>query len=117
MPLRTGNVHQISETNLGSTARPHSYSYRSPKVDYEELSGDRVRETSESIRARVQAARDIQQKRFSNKGSVDIICNADMHIGEIPSHLETGADNCRLNIYGSVHRWDLCVATIIKMWH
>jgi magnesium chelatase family protein len=54
-----------------------------PRVDYEKLSGDRVGETSESIRARVQAARDIQNKRFSKNGSSDIICNADMRIGEI----------------------------------
>jgi magnesium chelatase family protein len=31
----------------------------------------------------VQAARDIQLKRFSNNGSSDIVCNADMRIGEI----------------------------------
>ena len=54
-----------------------------PRVDYEKLSGDRVGETSESIRARVQAARDIQNKRFSGNGSSDIICNADMRVGEI----------------------------------
>ena len=54
-----------------------------PRVDYEKLSGDRMGETSEAIRARVQAARDIQQKRFSNNGSSDIICNADMRVGEI----------------------------------
>ena len=54
-----------------------------PRVDYENLSGDRVGETSEAIRARVQAARDIQQKRFSKNGSSDIICNADMRVGEI----------------------------------
>jgi len=35
-----------------------------PRVDYEKLSGDRLGESSESIRRRVQAARDIQQKRF-----------------------------------------------------
>lgn len=54
-----------------------------PSVDYEKLSGDRVGETSEAIRARVQAARDIQRKRFFQNGSTDIICNADMRIGEI----------------------------------
>jgi len=54
-----------------------------PRVDYEKLSGDRVGETSEAIRARVQAARDIEQKRFSTNGSSDIICNADMRVGEI----------------------------------
>jgi magnesium chelatase family protein len=52
-------------------------------VDYEKLSGDRVGESSESIRTRVQAARNIQHERFSNNGSVDIICNADMRVGEI----------------------------------
>jgi len=36
-----------------------------PRVDYEKLSGDRLGETSETIRKRVQAARDIQNKRFS----------------------------------------------------
>ena len=54
-----------------------------PRVDYEKLSGDRVGESSESIRARVQAARNIQRNRFSENGSTDIICNADMRIGEI----------------------------------
>jgi len=53
-----------------------------PRVDYEKLSGDRTGETSESIRARVQAARDIQRKRFSSSNS-DIICNAAMRVGEI----------------------------------
>jgi len=54
-----------------------------PRVDYEKLSGDRMRESSASIRARVQAARDIQNKRFSSNGSSDIICNADMCVGKI----------------------------------
>jgi magnesium chelatase family protein len=40
-------------------------------------------ETSESIRKPVQAARNIQQKRFSRNGSADIVCNADMRVGEI----------------------------------
>lgn len=40
-------------------------------------------ESIESIRARVQAARNIQLKRLSDLGSSDIVCNADMHIGEI----------------------------------
>ena len=54
-----------------------------PRVDYEKLSGDRIGESSDSIRARVQAARDIQLRRFSGNGSSDIVCNADMRIGEI----------------------------------
>jgi len=35
-----------------------------PRVDYENLSGDRIGESGESIQARVQAARNIQQARF-----------------------------------------------------
>ena len=54
-----------------------------PRVDYEKLSGDRMGESSAAIRTRVQAARNIQQKRFSNNSSSDIICNADMRVGEI----------------------------------
>jgi magnesium chelatase family protein len=53
-----------------------------PRVDYEKLSGDRMGESSEAIRARVQAARDSQRRRFSGNGS-EIICNADMRVGEI----------------------------------
>src|SRR5215208_4626149 len=54
-----------------------------PRVDYEKLSGDRFGEPSECIRARVQAARDIQLKRFSKDGSSGIICNGDMRIRAI----------------------------------
>ncbi len=54
-----------------------------PRVDYEKLSADRVGESSASIRARVQAARNIQGARFTNHQSTDIICNADMRVGEI----------------------------------
>jgi magnesium chelatase family protein len=54
-----------------------------PRVDYEKLSGDRMGEKSESIRARVQAARDIQQTRFSAGDGAGILCNADMRVGEV----------------------------------
>jgi len=59
-----------------------------PRVDYEKLSSDRVGETSASIRGRVQAARDIQIRRYSstrnsNIESLNIMCNADMHLAEI----------------------------------
>ena len=54
-----------------------------PRVDYEKLSGNRVSESSESIRTRVQAARDIQNKRFINGKATAIASNADMRIGEI----------------------------------
>ena len=54
-----------------------------PRVDYEKLSGDRLGETSESIRKRVQTARDIQTQRYSNIESSNIVCNEDMRIGEV----------------------------------
>ncbi len=56
-----------------------------PRVDYEKLSGNKLGETSETIRKRVQSARDIQHTRFSNSDSrsPDVLCNADMRIGEV----------------------------------
>ena len=59
-----------------------------PRVDYEKLSGDRLGESSECIRKSVQVARDIQTARFTNPESritvlPDIVCNADMRVGEI----------------------------------
>jgi magnesium chelatase family protein len=63
-----------------------------PRVDYKKLSGDRVGEPSECIRARVQAARDRQSKRFSRNGSSDIICNADMRVGEIRQYCKLPED-------------------------
>lgn len=56
-----------------------------PRVDYEKLSGNKLGETSETIRQRVQAARDIQRARFTNPDSQssNIVCNSDMRVGEI----------------------------------
>jgi magnesium chelatase family protein len=67
-----------------------------PRVDYEKLSADRVGESSELIRARVQAACDIQRKRFSMNGSSDIVCNADMRVGEIRQYCKLQDESQRL---------------------
>jgi magnesium chelatase family protein len=67
-----------------------------PSVDYEKLSGGRVGETSATIRARVQGARNIQTSRFSNIESTDIICNADMRVGEIRQFCQVGEEGHRL---------------------
>jgi magnesium chelatase family protein len=67
-----------------------------PRVDHEKLSGDRVRETSASIRASVQAARDMQTGRFSNIESSDTVCNADMRVGEIRQFCKVGEEGQRL---------------------
>jgi len=61
-------------------------------VDYEKLSSERLGETSETIRKRVQAARDIQNKRFANRESKDIVCNADMRVGEIRQFCQLQAE-------------------------
>jgi magnesium chelatase family protein len=67
-----------------------------PRVDYEKLSGDRVGEPSECIRARVQAARNIQTRRFSSNSSADIVCNADMRVGEIRQFCKLQEEGQRL---------------------
>jgi magnesium chelatase family protein len=65
-----------------------------PRVDYEKLHGDCMGEPAECIRARVQAAQDSQTKRYSPSGTMsslrnsntelsNIVCNADMRVGEI----------------------------------
>jgi magnesium chelatase family protein len=66
------------------------------------LSSDRLGETSASIRTRVQAARDIQQARFVKSASQqitqspDIICNADMRVGEIRQYCKLPDDGQRV---------------------
>ncbi len=52
-----------------------------PRVAYEKLSSDRLGEPSSAIRERVQAARDLQNRRFSQSNG--IVCNADMRVAEV----------------------------------
>jgi magnesium chelatase family protein len=65
-----------------------------PRVDYQKLSSDRLGESSETIRCRVEGARQKQRERFSNDRnsnarksnnelSAIIVCNADMRVAEI----------------------------------
>jgi magnesium chelatase family protein len=63
------------------------------RVDYQKLSSDRLGESSEIIRKRVQAARDFQRRRFSKDGSSGIICNADLRVAEVRQF-------CKLNEAG-----------------
>lgn len=51
-----------------------------PRVDYEKLSGDRVGEKSETIRARVEKARARQRQRFAG---TNLQCNGDMGPAEV----------------------------------
>jgi magnesium chelatase family protein len=75
--------HQISKKNLKPLLDRIDIHIEVPRVDYEKLSCNKVSESSESIRQRVQAARNIQQTRFTNTQSNTIVSNADMRIGEI----------------------------------
>ena len=54
-----------------------------PRVDYQKLSSDRLGESSECIRARVEATRQRQSERFLNMKSNNVISNADMRVGEV----------------------------------
>ncbi len=54
-----------------------------PRVDYQKLSSDRLGESSECIRGRVEAARQIQRERFASMKSNNVISNADMRVGEV----------------------------------
>ncbi len=51
-----------------------------PRVDYEKLSGDRLGETSETIRARVEKGRERQRARFAGSR---LQCNGDMGPAEV----------------------------------
>jgi magnesium chelatase family protein len=51
-----------------------------PRVDYEKLSSDRLGEPSSAVRARVEAARELQRTRFEETA---LTCNADMGPAEI----------------------------------
>jgi magnesium chelatase family protein len=64
-----------------------------PRVEFEKLSDQRLGEPSETVRARVEAARERQRLRFEPPGMVlkmatrinpgDLVCNADMRPAEI----------------------------------
>ncbi|HEY4714783.1 MAG TPA: ATP-binding protein [Aquirhabdus sp.] len=77
-----------------------------PRADYEKLSGNKLSESSETIRARVQAARNIQQARFTNpdslisnkSSSTDVISNTDMRIGEIRQFCQLQAEGGALSV-------------------
>jgi magnesium chelatase family protein len=77
-----------------------------PRVDYEKLSGDRLAEPSENIRKRVQAARDIQNRRFAPSPALPqkgerhlgegVVCNADMRVAEVRKYCPLPEEGQRL---------------------
>lgn len=65
-----------------------------PAVPFRELASQRPGESSAEIRARVMAARQIQQRRFAKKPQ--ITCNARMGSRELKSHCDLAADTLEL---------------------
>ena len=61
-----------------------------PRVEYDKLSDERLGEPTETIQARVEAARQVQRARFQDN---DLACNADMRVAEVRQH-------CRLDDAG-----------------
>jgi magnesium chelatase family protein len=51
-----------------------------PRVDFEKLNEDRLGEPSATVRARVEAARQLQRERFA---STNVHHNADMRVAEV----------------------------------
>lgn len=56
------------------------------------MSADRVGESSELIRARVEAARQRQHERFTNLDGSNVVSNADMRVGEIRKFCQLQAE-------------------------
>jgi magnesium chelatase family protein len=56
------------------------------RVNFEKLSGTRAGECSEAVRARVQAARAVQARRFISNGISGAYCNADMRLDDLSAH-------------------------------
>ena len=83
---------QTPKAHLRSLAVSHDIHVEVPRVVYEKLSGDRMWETSETIRKCVQATRNIQHQRFASLQS-DIVCNADMRVGKVGNFT-----SCRLKV-------------------
>lgn len=54
-----------------------------PRVDYEKLSNDRLGESSETVRGRVETAREIQRQRF---GTGRVRYNANMGVADVRKH-------------------------------
>ncbi len=54
--------------------------FEGPRAEYDKLTGDRLGEKPEDIRARVEKAREVQRQRFAD---TSLVCNADMGTAEV----------------------------------
>ncbi len=79
-----------------------------PRIPYEKLVGNAASESSEDVRARVQAARERQHARFAAAGGPEQRLNADMSPSEVRDHaLEHIASETRALLKTAVDRLDL----------
>jgi magnesium chelatase family protein len=69
-----------------------------PRVDYARLTDQRLGEPSAQVQARVEAARDVQRRRFATShaigtanGTPPIACNADMRPADVRVHCQLDA--------------------------
>ena len=65
-----------------------------PAVKYKEMAGEGTGEGSETIRARVEEARQIQRQRFAGRNGVN--CNARMSPRDIKAHCKLDEDSQEL---------------------
>ena len=82
MHLCTRRSNEISKTDLRSVSWSYWYSHRSPARGLRKLSGDRIGESYECIRASPIGG-SYSTKPILEYRIIDIVCDADMPIGEI----------------------------------
>ncbi|MHC1741370.1 MAG: YifB family Mg chelatase-like AAA ATPase [Anaerolineaceae bacterium] len=74
-----------------------------PRVDYEKLSDGRQGESSATVSQRVEAAREIQRRRFAG---TTLTCNADMHPAEVRLYCSLDSD-CRTLMRAAMNQMQL----------
>jgi magnesium chelatase family protein len=74
-----------------------------PRVDYEKLSDSRQGESSSIVGQRVEAAREIQRRRFAGTA---LTCNADMHPAQVRTYCELDND-CRTLMRAAMNQMQL----------
>ncbi len=74
-----------------------------PRVDYEKLSDNRQGESSSTVNQRVEAAREVQRRRFAGTA---LSCNADMHPAEVRSYCSLDLD-CRTLMRAAMNQMQL----------
>ena len=85
-----------------------------PRVEYEKLTDDTLGEVSERVRARIEAARQIQQERFQG---TKLICNTEMTPVEVKQfcHMETPAQSLLRTAMNQLHLTARAFHRIIKL--